>query len=93
VGDLVGSRLIAIIPPRFHQAHLAGFTLHQITGRGPLLGRAVVVPALCQDGSEVDVHLHITRIPVAGGEAVFLADLAAAAPSADRPDHEAAAPA
>ena len=74
--DLVDRRLIAIIPPRFHQAHLAGFTLHLITGRQPLLERTVVVPALCCDGSEVDVQLHITRSFVAGGGAVFVADLA-----------------
>ena len=73
--DLVDSRLIAIIPPRFHQAHLAGFTLHQITGRQPLLERTVVVPALCRDGSEVEIQLHITRSSVVGGGAVFVARL------------------
>ncbi len=78
VGDLVGTRLIGIIPARFHQAHLAGFTLHLITGRKPLLGRTVVVPALCRDGSEVDVRLTITKTPVTGAGAVFVAELAAA---------------
>jgi anti-sigma regulatory factor (Ser/Thr protein kinase) len=78
VGDLVGTRLIGIIPARFHQAHLAGFTLHLITGRKPLLEGTVVVPALCSDGSEVDVRLTITRAAVPGGGAVFVAELAAA---------------
>ena len=42
--QLQGRRLIAIIPARYHQAHLAGFTLHLTNGRSPLLGRTVVVP-------------------------------------------------
>lgn len=72
---LVGSRLLEVIPSRYHQAHLAGFTLHQITGRRPLLERPVVVPAQCCDGTEIEVALHITKTPVLGGGTVFLADL------------------
>lgn len=41
---LVARRLVSIIPGRFHQAHVAGFTLHLINGRSPLLGRRVSVP-------------------------------------------------
>ncbi len=49
---LVGRRLVEVIPERFHQAHLAGVSLHLLTGRGPLLDAPVVVPARCRDGSE-----------------------------------------
>jgi PAS domain S-box-containing protein len=73
--ELLGTRLVAIIPSRFHQAHLAGFTLHLITGRQPLLERTVVVPALCRDGTEVEVQLQISRRRAAGGQAVFVAEL------------------
>ena len=31
--ELVGLRIVAIIPDRYRQAHLAGFTLHFLTGR------------------------------------------------------------
>jgi PAS domain S-box-containing protein len=56
-GELLGRRLVAIIPARYHQAHLAGFTLHLSNGRSPLLGRAVVVPVLRSDGTEIAVEL------------------------------------
>ena len=54
-GELVGRRLLSIIPERFHQAHIAGFTLHLVKGRRPLIGRRVTVPARRRDGSEVEV--------------------------------------
>jgi PAS domain-containing protein len=36
--QLRGLRLVALIPPRFQQAHVAGFTLHLLNGGGALLG-------------------------------------------------------
>lgn len=74
-GELVGQRLVAIIPERFRQAHLAGYTLHFLTGRRPLLDRAVVVPARCRDGSEVTVSLTVRSTRTDEGRTVFLADL------------------
>ena len=78
--DLVGRRLVDIIPARFRQAHLAGFTLHLFAGRSPLLGRRVVVPALRRDGSEVVVELLVDVVVLPEGRRVFLAELGAAAP-------------
>ena len=74
--DLVGSRLICVIPERYRQAHLAGFTMHFLSGRAPLIDRTVVVPALRRDGSEVEVSLTIHRARSDDGRAVFVADLA-----------------
>ena len=73
--ELVGKRLIAIIPPRLRQAHLAGFTLFFATGRAPLLGRPVTVPALRCDGSEFPVELTVRSESLAGGRHVFVAVL------------------
>ena len=73
--QLVGNRLVTIIPPRFRQAHLAGFTLFFSTGRAPLLGRAVTVPALRGDGSELPVELTIRSESLRGGRHVFVAVL------------------
>ena len=73
--DLVGRRLVAIIPERFHQAHLAGFTMHLLSGRGPLLGVPVAVPAVREDGSEVTVELTVRRHATASGRPVFVAEL------------------
>ena len=70
---LVGRRLVSIIPERFHQAHVAGFTLHLINGRSPLLGRRVTVPALRRDGTEVEVGLLIEAQGLPEGRYVFTA--------------------
>jgi len=59
--QLLGHRLLAVIPHRYRQAHLAGFTQHLLTGRQPLLDTTVEVPALRRDGTEVPVALHIER--------------------------------
>ncbi|CAA9334155.1 MAG: hypothetical protein AVDCRST_MAG72-423 [uncultured Nocardioidaceae bacterium] len=74
--DLEGQRLVSVIPRRFRQAHLAGFTMHVLTGRDPLLGTPIVVPALCADGEERLVELVIRSESVAG-RALYLATLVA----------------
>lgn len=73
--QLLGRRLLAIIPPRLRQAHLAGFTLHLTLGRSPLLGRPVVVPALRRDGTETNVLMTIDAEQLAGGRHVFVATM------------------
>jgi PAS domain S-box-containing protein len=73
--QLVGQRLISIIPGRFHQAHIAGFTLHLVNGRDPLLGNRVTVPVIRADGSEVDVEVQIESVPLPNGRRVFTAEL------------------
>jgi PAS domain S-box-containing protein len=70
---LVGRRTLAIIPPRYRQAHLAGFTLHQVNGRGPLLDATVTLPVLRADGTERMVEMAIRAQPLPRGRTVFLA--------------------
>ena len=36
--ELVGRRIVSIVPERFRQAHVAGFTMYLLVGRQPLLG-------------------------------------------------------
>jgi PAS domain S-box-containing protein len=74
-GDLVGQRLISIIPSRFHQAHIAGFTLHLVNGRSPLLGNRVRVPVSRANGTEVELDVRIEAVPLANGRRVFTAEL------------------
>jgi PAS domain S-box-containing protein len=73
--DLVGRRIVAMIPERFRQAHVAGFTMFLLVGRRPLLERAVTVPALRRDGSEVTVELSVHDQPLGDGHSVLVADL------------------
>lgn len=75
--QLVGRRLVSIIPERFRQAHIAGFTMFLLTGRRPLLGRQVNVPALRRDGSEVGVNLTIEAHAAGEGQTLFLAEMSA----------------
>ena len=74
VGDLVGQRLISIIPLRFHQAHIAGFTLHLVNGRSPLIGHRVTVPVSRADGTEIELELQIESIALPNGRRVFTAE-------------------
>jgi len=73
--ELLGRRLITIIPQRFRQAHLAGFTLHLLTGRGPLLAEEFDAPVLRRDGSERTVRMGIEARHVDHGRTVFVATL------------------
>jgi PAS domain S-box-containing protein len=73
--ELLGRRLVGIIPQRLRQAHLAGFTMHLANGRAPLLGRAVSVPALRRDGTELVVELTVRSQTLPGGRTVFVATL------------------
>ena len=73
--ELVGSRLICIIPPRYHQAHIAGLTLHLASGRGPLLGNRIAVPVLRADRTEQVLDLQIESRHLPDGRAVFVAEL------------------
>ena len=74
--ELVGRRLVDIIPERYRQAHLAGFTLYLSNGRSPLLNRPVVVPARRRDGSEVPLELTIASELLEGGRHVFVGTFA-----------------
>jgi PAS domain S-box-containing protein len=74
-GELLGRRLLSIIPERYHQAHLAGFTMHLTNGRAPLMGREVIVPVARRDGSERLVGLTVTSTRLAHGRHVFTADI------------------
>ena len=76
--ELVGERIVTIVPERYRQAHVAGFTMYLLVGRRPLLGTSVVVPALRRDGTEVDVELTVRDLGVGDGGAVLLAEIKAA---------------
>ena len=70
--DLVGRRVIAVVPHRYHQAHIAGTTLNATNGRDELLSLPLTVPVLRADGSEVPVGLCV-RPALFEGRRVFVA--------------------
>jgi PAS domain S-box-containing protein len=74
-GMLVGRRLVAIVPPRYRQAHLAGFTLHLYAGRREIIDHSTRLHALRQDGTEVCVELLVRASPMEGERTVYVASL------------------
>jgi PAS domain S-box-containing protein len=72
---LVGLGIVAIIPERFRQAHVAGFTMYLLVGRNPLLGRPQRLSALRRDGTEVEIELLVRDESLGEGRSVLLADI------------------
>jgi PAS domain S-box-containing protein len=73
VDDLLGRRVVALIPPSLREAHVAGFTRHLSTGRAHVLGRSLTLPVLRADGSEVDCEFLIEQVPAPPGRSLYLA--------------------
>lgn len=71
--DLLGRRLIRVIPSRYHQAHIAGTTLHATNGRRQLLEVPITVPVLRADGSERLVRMRVSSEVAGDGRRVFVA--------------------
>jgi PAS domain S-box-containing protein len=74
--ELVGQRLMAIIPPRLREAHVAGFTRQLVTGRRHVLDQAIELAALHRDGHELTVTVTLTK-QACDDRAVFCAWLSA----------------
>jgi PAS domain S-box-containing protein len=73
VDDLVGRRVVTIVPPRFREAHVAGFTRHLTTGEAHVLGVELVLPVLRRDGTEVDCTFVIEQAGTSDGRRVYTA--------------------
>ena len=71
--DLVGRRIVAIVPHRYREAHVAGFSRHLSTGDSRVLGVAIDLPVLRADGTEVVCSFLIESDPTAVGHGVYLA--------------------
>jgi PAS domain S-box-containing protein len=70
--DLVGRRIVALVPPSLREAHVAGFTRHLTTGQAHLIGVDLVLPLLHADGHEVSCTFRLERA-VTDGPPVYLA--------------------
>lgn len=76
--ELLGRRVIVVVPERFHQAHIAGTTLHATNGRNNLLGVPIDVPMVRADGTEVLVHIEVRAQRLDDDLQVFVARFRAA---------------
>lgn len=71
--DLLGRRVVALIPPRLREGHVSGFTRHLTTGEAHVLGVPLVLPVLHTDGSEVRCSFLVEQVAQEGGRALYLA--------------------
>jgi PAS domain S-box-containing protein len=71
--ELIGRRVVAIVPPRFREAHVAGFTRHLTTGEAHALDVRLELPVLRADATEVDCEFFIQAHRSPSGRAVYIA--------------------
>lgn len=75
--DIVGQRIMAVIPPDLRQHHIAGFSHAIVTGEHRILGQTVELNAWTYDGREVPVTLRLERKSGNRGRVVYVAWLQA----------------
>lgn len=73
--ELVGRRVVTVIPPALREAHVAGFSRHLSTGEAHMLGTAVELPVLCRDGTEVLCRLLVEAAPAEFGRNAYFATI------------------
>lgn len=71
--ELVGRRVVTLIPPYLREAHVAGFSRHLSTGEAHVLGVELELPVLHADGHEVPCRFLIERSTSEPGRTVYLA--------------------
>lgn len=73
VQDLIGRRVVVLIPPELREAHVAGFTRHLTTGETHAIGVPLRLPVLRRDGHHVQADFLIEQAPTEGGRTVYIA--------------------
>ncbi len=71
--QLVGERILAVIPPPLREAHVAAFTHATITDEYRLLGADLPVHAWTRSGATVPITLRLEKHNARGGRSVFVA--------------------
>ncbi|MCA1711831.1 MAG: ATP-binding protein [Actinobacteria bacterium] len=73
--ELVGRRIVAIVPARFREAHVSGFSRHLSTGIAHAIGVPLDLPVLHADGSELVCQFLIQHLRTPEGRSVYIADI------------------
>ena len=71
--ELVGRRVVALIPPGLREAHVAGFSRHLSTGEAHVLGVPLQLPVLRADGTELLCDFLIEEARFRVGRHVYIA--------------------
>lgn len=73
--EIVGQRLVTVMPPELREAHVAGFTRHLTTGVANALGVPLTLPVLTRSGDIVQCRFLIEQVPAGAGRAIYVAQL------------------
>lgn len=79
--QLLGQRLLVVIPPSYREAHLAAFTRSATGGGDRLLGTPLDLLALTAGGAEVPITLTLSRHQAKAGRTVFVGAIKPREPS------------
>lgn len=71
--DIVGQRILVVIPPALRSHHIAGFSNGMVSGTYRLLDQPLEVHAWTHDGQEIPVTLTLKRHTARRGRTVFTA--------------------
>ena len=62
--DVIGQQMHTLLmPPKFHDAHTAGFSKYLKTGNGPIVGKRVEVEGMRADGTYFPAELAVNIAP------------------------------
>ena len=73
IDDLVGRRVVTLIPPELREAHIAGFSRHLHTGQAHALGVPLELPVLRRDETRVLCSFMVEQAPAHAGRSVYIA--------------------
>ena len=82
VDELVGRRLVTVMPARFRSTYVAGFNRFLTTGERRVLGQTLELPLLCADGREVPCRITLEQVGTRVGHPVFTAQVHPVEPAA-----------
>ncbi|MDP3713927.1 MAG: ATP-binding protein [Mycobacteriales bacterium] len=71
--DLVGRRVVVLVPEQFRQAHVAGFIRHVSTGATTVTGVPLELPLLHRDGREIRCRFLLETRRTGRGRELYLA--------------------
>lgn len=73
--ELIGQRIVVVIPPKLREMHIASFTRGVVTGNFHLLDQPLELSAVTRAGDDISVLLTLHRHRAEKGRTVFLARL------------------
>jgi PAS domain S-box-containing protein len=72
--ELVGRRVVTLVPPALREAHVAGFSRHVTTGETRILGSELDLPVLHRDGRELRCRLRVECVETGRGR-LYIAEI------------------